>query len=246
MTAVADQPVRAAVRDAGGGSRAATARPGPAPRTTPLTFPAGVSLDAGALHGWSWTAMRPAPPARSPGWGWATGREGRSWSVAGAPSARRPSLLPVVVGDKLRDWGRRYLLAEIAGTVAALTAALTVHTLTGSLAPAALAGSAAESIAYYAVVLRRMLPVLYRRHAGAGRLRRAARTARDLATEVSDFLAAELADTLLVRPGLIYLAAGWAGSGVVWGLLIGKLAADVGFYAVVIPSYELRKKLMRR
>lgn len=246
MTAVADQPVRATVRDTGGGSRAAAARPGPAPRTTPLTFPAGVSLDAGALHGWSWTAMRPAPPAHSPGWGWATGRPGRSWSVAGAPSVHRPSRLAVVVRDKLREWGRRYLLAEIVGTVAALTAALTVHALTGSLATAALAGSVAESIAYYGVVLRRMLPALYRRHAGAGRLRRLLRTGRDVITEVSDFLAAELLDTLVVRPGLIFLAAGWAGSGVVWGLLIGKLLADVGFYAVVIPSYELRKKLMRR
>jgi hypothetical protein len=246
MTAVADQPVRATVRDTGGGSRTAVARPGPAPRTTPLTLPAGVSLDAGPLHGWSWTAVRPAPPAHSPGWGWATGREGRSWTVAGAPSVHRPSRLPTVVRDKLREWGRRYLLAEIVGTVAALTAALAVHALTGSLATAALAGSVAESIAYYGVVLRRMLPALHRRHAGAGRLRRLARTGRDAVTEVSDFLAAEALDTLVVRPGLIFLAAGWAGSGVVWGLLIGKLLADVGFYAVVIPSYELRKKLMRR
>jgi hypothetical protein len=246
MTAVANQPVRAAVRDTGGGSRAVAARPGPAPKTTPLTLPAGVSLDAGALHGWSWTAMRPAPPAHAPGWGWATDRDGRRWSVAGAPTVRRPSRLPVVVRDKLREWGRRYLLAEILGTVAALTAAVAVHTLTGSLATAALAGSVAESIAYYGVVLRRMLPVLYLRHAGAGRVRRLVRTGRDLVTEVSDFLAAELVDTLLVRPGLIFLAAGWAGSGVVWGLLAGKLLADVGFYAVVIPSYELRKKLMRR
>ena len=37
-----------------------------------------------------------------------------------------------------------------------------------------------------------------------------------------------------------------AGPLVVFGSLIGKLLADVGFYAVVIPSYELRKKLMRR
>lgn len=245
MTAVADQPVRTTARDTGGGSRVG-ARPGPAPRTTPLTLPAGVSLDAGALHGWSWTPVRPAPPAHPPGWGWATEREGRRWTVAGAPTAHRPARLPVVVRDKLRDWGRRYLLAEIAGTIAALTAALAVHALTGSLASAALAGSVAESVAYYGVVLRRMLPAIHRRHAGAGRLQRLLRTGRDMLTEVSDFLAAELLDTLVLRPGLIFLAAGWAGSGVVWGLLIGKLLADVGFYAVVIPSYELRKKLMRR
>ena len=48
----------------------------------------------------------------------------------------------------------------------------------------------------------------------------------------------------MLRPGLIYLAASWTGSNVVIGLLVGKLLADVGFYAVVIPSYELRKKLV--
>jgi hypothetical protein len=151
-----------------------------------------------------------------------------------------------VARDKLREWGRRYLLAEIAGTVAAVSAALAVHVVTGSLASAALAGSVAESIAYYGVILRRMLPILWARHAGTGLVRRLVRTGRDVLTEASDFLIAELADTLVVRPGLIFLAAGWADSGVVWGLLIGKLLADVGFYAVVIPSYELRKRLMHR
>lgn len=151
-----------------------------------------------------------------------------------------------MVREKLREWGRRYLLAEIAGTVGALAVALTMHALTGSLAPAALAGSLAESLAYYGVILRRTAPGLYRAHAAAGRVRRLLRTGRGLLAEMSDFVAAELADTFLVRPGLIYLAAGWAGSGVAGGLLIGKLLADVGFYAVVIPAYELRKRLMRR
>jgi hypothetical protein len=245
MTTVANQPVRAAVRDEGA-SHAVAARSGPVPKSTPLNLPAGVSLEAGPLHGWSWTAVAPTPvPVLMPDWGWATGRVGRDWAVSGAPSIRRPSRLPAV-RDKLREWGRRYLLAEIGGTVAALTAAITVHALTGSLASAALAGSVAESIAYYSVVLRRLLPALYARHAGAAPLRRLLYTARSTVTELSDFLAAEVADTLVLRPGLIYLAADWAGSGMVWGLLIGKLLADVGFYTVVIPSYELRKRLMHR
>ena len=109
-----------------------------------------------------------------------------------------------------------------------------------------MAGSVAESLGYYGVILRRTVPTLHRAHAGAGPVRRLLRTGRSLLAEVSDFLAAELADTFLVRPGLIYLAAGWVGSGVAGGLLIGKLLADVGFYAVVIPAYELRKRLMRR
>ncbi len=244
MTAVADQPVRAAGRD-GGASRAAAARPGPAPSTTPLALPPGAVLGTAALRGWSWTTVRPLPPDR-PGSGWATGRPGRGWAVAGATATYRRTRLPVRVRERLREWGRRYLLAEIVGTLTALTAALTVHALTGALAPAAVAGSVAESVAYYGVILRRVVPRLYGANAGAGPVRRLLRTGRGLLAEVSDFVAAELADTFLVRPGLIYLAAGWAGSGVAGGLLIGKLLADVGFYAVVIPSYELRKRLMHR
>jgi hypothetical protein len=243
MTAVADQAVCAAGRD-GGASRAAAARPGPAPSTTPLAMPSGA-----ALRGWG--TIGPPALRRRPGWGWATGRPGRGWAVAGAPATHRrtrsaTARLLVAVREKLREWGRRYLFAEIVGTLTALTAALTVHALTGSLAPAALAGSVAETVAYYGVILRRTVPRLYAAHAGAGPVRRLLRTGRSLLAEVSEFVAAELADTFLVRPGLVYLAAGWAGSGVAGGLLIGKLLADLGFYAVVIPSYELRKRLMRR
>jgi hypothetical protein len=244
MIPVADQPVRAAVREEGA-SRAAAARPGPTPRTTPLALPPGAVREAAPLQGWSWTAMRPARP-REHSWGWATDRAGRSWAVAGAPAIHRPARAAVVLRDKLREWRRRYLLAELVGTVTALAAALTVHALTGSLASAALTGAAAESIAYYSVMLHRVAPAIWARHAGSGRARRLLHTGRGLVAEACDFLAAELADTFVVRPGLIYLAAGWAGSGVAGGLLIGKLLADVGFYAVVIPSYELRKRLMHR
>lgn len=246
MTAVADLPVRAAVLDAGGASGTAV-RPGPVPRTTPLTLPPGITLDAAPMHGWDWTALRlvpdPGTRVRTPGWGWATDRPGRGWTVAGAPAIRRrgPGLR-----TKLREWTSRYLLAELAGTLAALTAALAVHAVTGSLASAALAGSVAESLAFYGVVLRRMVPGLWAAQAGHALPRRLLRTARGILTEASDFVVAEVADTFLLRPGLIYLAAGWVGSGVGAGLLLGKLLADIGFYAVVIPSYELRKRLMSR
>ena len=258
MTAVADQPVRAAGRGRQEPARAAT-RPGPAPKTTPISLPDGTALDRAA--GWNRASLVPglarpghplvpgvrrnraslvpgawnraslvpgawnraslvlgagrnrtAPaPARAPGWGWATGRDRRSWTTSGAPAVHRPAARAAAVRDKLREWGRRYLLAEIAGTVAAVSAALAVHTVTGSLASAALAGSVAESLAYYGVILRRMLPIIWARHAGPGPVRRLVRTGRDVLTEASDFLVAELADTLAVRPGLIYLAAGWAG-----------------------------------
>ena len=241
MMAVADQPVRTAVRGEGGAPGTAV-RQGPAPRTTPLSFPAGISLDAGPTRGWGWAAVRAAPTQIRPGWGWAVSRPGRSWTAAGAPSIRRRA----TVRAKLREWSSRYLLAEVAGTLAALAAALLLDAVTGSIATAALAASVAESVAFYSVVLRRMLPGLWSAQRGRPLPSRLLRTGRAAVTEASDFLAAEAVDTLLLRPGLIFLAAGWTGTGVVWGLLIGKLLADLGFYAVVIPSYELRKRLMHR
>lgn len=209
----------------------------------------------GAVESWPVRLGRrgSGPPgwgaAWPPGWGaaWPPGSAALGSTGGGLMVLRDRLLRPaptVVLRDKLREWGGRYLLAELVGTVAAVTAALAVYAGTGSLASAALAGSLAETVGFYAVILRRILPELYRRHAGTGPVRRLLRTVRSAVGEASDFLAAEIADTALVRPGLIYLAASWTGSGVGWGLLIGKLLADVGFYAVVIPSYEVRKRLM--
>ena len=147
-------------------------------------------------------------------------------------------------GTKLREWGRRYLLAEIVGTLCALLAAVGVYAGTRSLASAALAASLAETAGFYGTILRQTLPPLYRLHAGLSNGRRLWLTGRRGIAEASDFVVAELTDTLVLRPALIYLAASWTGSNVVAGLLVGKLLADAGFYAVVIPSYELRKRLV--
>jgi hypothetical protein len=246
VTTAADRPVRGAGRGAVGAPGPA-ARPGPQPRTTPITLPPGSTLHAaGPVRGWGALVPDPGPARRTPGWGWATDRPGRRWAVAGAVTPRRPARRATPVRAKLREWAARYLLAEVAGTLAALVAALTVHAGTGSLASAALAGSVAESTAFYGVVLRRLVPGLWAAEAGHRPVRRVLRTARGVLTEASDFAVAELADTLLLRPGLIFLATGWVGAGVGAGLVLGKLLADIGFYAVVIPSYELRKRLMSR
>jgi hypothetical protein len=54
----------------------------------------------------------------------------------------------VAVRRKLREWVRRYLPAEIIGTLTALAAALTVHAVSGSLISAAIAGTIGESLGY--------------------------------------------------------------------------------------------------
>ena len=57
---------------------------------------------------------------------------------------------------------------------------------------------------------------------------------------VTEFGAAEAVDTLFARPLLMYAFVATLGS-VLAGVVVGKLAADVVFYALAIPAYELRE-----
>jgi len=53
-------------------------------------------------------------------------------------------------GRKLREWVRRYLPCELAGTAGELGGAAVVYLATGSLAAAAIAATIGASAGYYA------------------------------------------------------------------------------------------------
>jgi len=103
---------------------------------------------------------RPRPPAKTP-------LGGRLWR-------------------KAREWRQRYLVAEIGGTATALAVVVLAYGWTHSLATAALAASLGETVGFYAVILRRTVPALYRRHRGHGGLRRLRLTGRAAAVEAFD------------------------------------------------------------
>ena len=138
----------------------------------------------------------------------------------------------------VRVWARRYLPAEFAGVITALTAALTAFRMSGSTATAALAGVAGETIGYYATITVRDLR-RHRRAGGAGRWQALTRTGRDVAIE---FGPAEIVDTLIIRPGLMFTGPLVTGSLVI-GTLVGKVAADIVFYAFAISGYEVRTRV---
>lgn len=141
----------------------------------------------------------------------------------------------------LAGWRRRYGLAEAAGTVALVLAALAIHRATGSVLAAALAGSLAEGAWFYAVLLGRDLRQERRTARTGGFVPRPIRElGRDLLLE---FGAAERVDGLLFRPlslalGLVTLS-GWP------GLLAGKLVADLLFYGPVLSLFHWRDAARR-
>ncbi|KQO94453.1 hypothetical protein ASF30_20940 [Leifsonia sp. Leaf264] len=134
-------------------------------------------------------------------------------------------------------WVARYLAPEVLGTAAALLAAWGSFETTGSLAIAAVAGTVAETIGYYALILVRTA----RGHAaGNGPLATTVLTLRSL---LAEFGPAELVDTLLVRPALLWaIPTSMGATPLAW--LIAKLASDVVFYAITITSFEFAKRII--
>src|SRR3989344_7018530 len=68
---------------------------------------------------------------------------------------------------KLKEWGRRYIPAEILGTIIALACSFAVFGLTGNLIATAYAGTVGENIGYYGLISARDI-ILSRRHHKAG------------------------------------------------------------------------------
>lgn len=145
------------------------------------------------------------------------------------------------------EWVARYLPLEVLGTIAAVAGSWAAYEASGSIVVAAIAGTIAEGVGYYALVVVRGI----RGHLASPRVvrvrRRGARTALAVALTLRGMLAefgpAEVLDTFVVRPALLVAAAAWLGPNPT-GWLVGKLAADVVFYAVAIVSFELGRRVI--
>lgn len=138
---------------------------------------------------------------------------------------------------KVAGWLRRYLPAEVVGTVCAVLGGLLAGA--GDPALAALGGAWGENVGYYGAMLARDLRA---RLAREGRLTPGGvlRSVRDLALE---FGGAEVLDSFLVRPAALFAAIALTGN-LPLGILLGKLAADLAFYLPAILGYELRRRFV--
>ncbi|HET6301795.1 hypothetical protein [Microbacterium sp.] len=129
-------------------------------------------------------------------------------------------------------WVCRHLPGEIAGTAALVLAGLGVTVWTDAPVTIALAGLAGAVIGFYGV----LAITIYSEHsiAAHGRDRRGA-----LALLMAEFGPVEFVDTLIVRPAALMLGV-WMAPEPIWGLLAGKIAADLVFYAAVAKSHSTR------
>ena len=148
---------------------------------------------------------------------------------------------------RVAEWVARYLPLEVLGTLAAVAGSWLAYEAGGSIVVAAVAGTLAEGVGYYALVVVRGI----RGHLASPRVARLGGRAPRLALAIlltlrgmlAEFGPAEVLDTVLVRPALLVAAAAWLGPNPT-GWLVGKLAADVVFYVVAIASFELGRRVI--
>lgn len=157
-------------------------------------------------------------------------------TIAVADADPQPHAMPPRRWTRLWFWVRRYLPAEIAGTLAVVAAGLVVHDWSGSPLVTAGAATIAESFGFYAVIA----VGIHREQRAVARTRRAA-ASRSLLLIVAEFGPAELLDSLLVRPGLIALAV-WLLPGTLWALLVGKIFADLVFYVIAAGAFTITER----
>jgi hypothetical protein len=138
---------------------------------------------------------------------------------------------------RLLFWIRRYLPAEIAGTAAMLIAGLLVTAWTTAPVAIAFAALLGESLGFYLVLAGSIYAEQSAQTAAGAHAQRRAIT-RTLLLLLAEFGPAELLDSLLIRPAALLLGV-LVLPGPVWGLLAGKIVADLLFYALAAGAFTL-------
>ena len=137
-------------------------------------------------------------------------------------------------------WVRRYGPAELACLATMLAASVTAAQLTDSPPLLAVAAISGATIGFYGVlatkVLREQLALIPPEH---GRLRRA--LVRSVGLLGAEFGVAEVADTFFLRPALMMIGVVLLADPV-WGLLAGKLVADVLFYVISAVCFRITER----
>lgn len=138
---------------------------------------------------------------------------------------------------RLAFWICRYLPAEIVGTAAMVFAGLAITAVTDNPALIALAALLGETLGFYGVLGITVYGEQSGRLQNVGRGRTLLRT---LALLLAEFGPSELLDSFLLRPAALVL--GVLLLGPLWGMIAGKVVADIVFYAIAAGAYLVTER----
>jgi hypothetical protein len=146
-----------------------------------------------------------------------------------------------MIKRKVKEWLKRYLPAEIVGTVTAVSSASIAHLFSANLLLTAYAGSFGEAIGFYSTVFIQNILQVHKKNKIEEKTFSLANITGIITTIVLEFGPAGLIDGLLLRPLFMFLFPVLF-KNFTLGILIGKFTGDLTFYMLVILSYEIQKK----
>ena len=149
------------------------------------------------------------------------------------------------MNKRAKEWIKRYVPAEILSLAVTILVIVISWQLTHSHIITALAGTWLGSIAYFGYILAADIVTAHREvrlHGGTYTITTFLKNIRALFAE---FGLAEILDSLVIRPALMYYLPVLTGSLLV-GSVLAKFAADITFYIPAIISYELTKSKFRK
>jgi hypothetical protein len=150
------------------------------------------------------------------------------------------------LSNKRREWLRRYIPAEILGTITALIGAWVVYAHTHSYVAATTSGWVGEGIGFYGYFIILELLANSKRYNQHSFLKRTSLAISAASTNLLvEFMPAELLDNFIIRPFAMFEAPHYIHPYPV-GFLVGKFSADIIFYALAIMGYEARKRWLHR
>ncbi len=147
---------------------------------------------------------------------------------------------------KARQWLKRYIPAEILGTLCAVLAAWVTFNHTHSYVAATASGWVGEGVGFFGYFISVELIENRKRYNEQAFVKRISLAIAAASTNLLvEFLPAEIIDNIFIRPALMYIVPQYIKPYAV-GFLIGKFSADLLFYALAIVGYEARKRWLHR
>ena len=141
---------------------------------------------------------------------------------------------------KIKEWLKRYLPAEIAGTVTAVIAATVCHAYSNNHLFIAYIATIGEAVGFYLTVFIQYSWIAAKKRKFKNELFGWHDLYKTTQTILLEFGPATLLDDLLLRPFFMYLFSTQLKSFTL-GILVGKIVGDIAFYMLVILSYEIKK-----
>ncbi len=145
-----------------------------------------------------------------------------------------------MIKRKIKEWIKRYLPAEIAGTITAVSVAGITHMFYVNPVITAYSGSLGEAIGFYSTIFIQNILIVYKKKKTENIKFSFLNFPKIITNIVLEFGPAGLLDGLFLRPFFMYLFPIYL-KNFPLGILVGKIAGDFTFYILVILSYELKQ-----